>query len=85
MMSDNKINKIVDRILQENYYADMLGSDFKQQQRNYIIKQQILRDKLIDSIMQVIKTEFNNVNIKRETLGFLVDPIVSNLNRWSRK
>lgn len=85
MINEEKISKVVSRILRESYYTDMLGTDFKQQQHKYIIKQQNLRDKIIDSIMQVIKTEFNNVNIKREALGFLVDPIVSNLNKWSRR
>lgn len=85
MIDEEKISKVVSRILRESYYTNFLGSDFNQQRNKYMARRQTLRDKLIDSIMGIIETEYANLNLKRETLGYLVDPIIQNLNKWSRR
>lgn len=82
IISEKRMNEIIDQILEENYYTSHLGNAQLQYKHQVTAKRNELRDQLINAVMQVIETNCPGADIKQQALALLLDPIVSKLYKW---
>ena len=82
MITEERIHEIIDQVLEENYYTSHLGDVQTQYKNQMMARRNELRDKLIDTVSQVIETECQGADIRRQSLALMLDPIVSKLYKW---